>query len=286
MNYQIEVTDMAMDGTANQSNIKQEYNLARIGLNMDQSVNQIQKGQLTYALNAQVDNFDGSSLNYQNEPGNEFCLNFPKNYHLIGTHFIQEKNKHIFFLTNPETGDSEIGYMNNNDCIYHTLSTYYPDLDITVYANGQCLNFSINNPIHKVVHKITNCSTEIYWTDGLNPRRYLNIDAVPYVSTYTGNGTCDPIVTAELDCNKLKVQPNFTIPTLDVTEVVTGGELIAGTYQFAIQYCNASGDGYTSYYSVTNPVSIANPDLTTPNFNYPVNKSIVLNIANVDVTGY
>ncbi len=161
MNYQIEAQDMAMDGTDNQSNIKQEYNLARIGLNMDQSVNQIQKGQLTYALNAQLDNFDGSSLNYQNEPGNVFCLNFPQNYKVIGEHFIQEKNKHIFFLLNPNTGDSEIGYMNNNDCEYHTLSTTYPDLDITVYANSQCLNFNINNPIQKVVHKITNCSTEI-----------------------------------------------------------------------------------------------------------------------------
>ncbi len=286
MNYQIEAQDMAMDGTDNQSNIKQEYNLARIGLNMDQSVNQIQKGQLTYALNAQLDNFDGSSLNYQNEPGNVFCLNFPQNYKVIGEHFIQEKNKHIFFLLNPNTGDSEIGYMNNNDCEYHTLSTTYPDLDITVYANSQCLNFNINNPIQKVVHKITNCSTEIYWTDGLNPRRYMNIDAVPYISTYTGTGTCDPVVTAELDCNKLKVQPNFTVPTLDISEVVTGGELLAGTYQFAIQYANASGDGYTSYYSVTNPVSIANQDITTPDFNYPVNKSIVINISNVDVTGY
>ena len=86
MNYQIEQADMAMDGTDNQqaSNIKQEYNLARIGLNMDQSVNQVQKGQLTYALNAQVDNFDGSSLNYQNEAGNVFCMNFPTGYKVIG----------------------------------------------------------------------------------------------------------------------------------------------------------------------------------------------------------
>ena len=286
MNYQIEVTDMATDGMDNQSNIRQEYNLARIGLNMDQTVNQVQKGQLTYALNAQVDNFDGNSLNYQNEPGNEFCLNFPTDYVLIGEHAIQEKNKHIFFLVNPITGDSEIGYMNNNDCIYHTLCTTYPNLGITVCANSQCLNFSINHPIQKVVHKITNCSTEIYWTDGLNPRRYLNIDAVPYISVYPGDGTCNPIVTATLDCNKLKVQPNFTIPTVDVSEVVTGGELTAGTYQFAIQYCNASGDGYTSYYSVTNPVSIANTDLTTADFNYPVNKSVVLSISNIDVTGY
>ena len=127
MNYQIEAQDMAMDGTANQegtSNIKQEYNLGRIGLDMDSSVNQIQKGKLSYALNAALENFDANSVNYQNEPGNEACLEFPAGYQLIGTHFIQEKNKHIFFLANPETGGSEIGYMDNNDCVSCSLYSY------------------------------------------------------------------------------------------------------------------------------------------------------------------
>ena len=67
-----------------QSNIRQEGNVARTGLNMDQSLNQVQQGQLTYALNASVENFDSNSVNYQNEPGNELCLNFPEDYHLIG----------------------------------------------------------------------------------------------------------------------------------------------------------------------------------------------------------
>ena len=97
MNYQIEAADMAMDGTANEgaSNIRQEYDLGRVGLDMDSSVNQIQKGKLSYALNAALENFDANSISYQNEASNEFCLNFPANYHVIGTHFIQEKNKQI-----------------------------------------------------------------------------------------------------------------------------------------------------------------------------------------------
>ena len=130
-----------------QGNIRQEFSLGRTGLNMDSSVNQVDKGKLTYALNASIENFDATAVNYQNEPGNELCLNFPENFHLIGSHFIQEKNQHIFFLTNPETGASQIGYMNNNDCVYH------------VYVEGACLNFNINNPIQKAVHKISNCTT-------------------------------------------------------------------------------------------------------------------------------
>ena len=183
MNYQTEAQDMDMDGTDNQgtSSVRQEFNLGRVGLDMDSSVNQIQKGKLSYALNAALENFDSNSVNYQNEPSNEACLDFPEGYQLIGTHFIQEKNKHIFFLANPETGGSEIGYMNNNDCVYHLLCTPIPDTELTVCANSPCLNFDINYPIHKAVHKITNCSTEVYWTDGLNPRRYINIDQVPYI---------------------------------------------------------------------------------------------------------
>lgn len=285
MNYQTEAQDMA-DNQEGPSNIKQEYNLGRIGLDMDSSVNQIQKGKLSYALNAALENFDANSVNYQNEPGNEACLEFPTGYQLIGTHFIQEKNKHIFFLANPETGGSEIGYMDNNDCVYHVLCTPIPKTELIVCANSDCLNFDINYPIQKAVHKITNCSTEVYWTDGLNPRRYINIEQVPYITVYGGNQTCDPAITAVLDCNKLKVQPNFNIPNLDVTDIVVGGDLKAGTYQFAIQYCNASGDAYTSYYSITNPTSIANTEITTPDFQYSVGKSIVLNVTNIDVTGY
>ena len=256
-----------------QGNIRTEYNNATAGLNMDQSVNQVQKGQLTYALNASVENFDASSVNYQNEPGNELCLTFPSEFVLIGSHYIQEKSKHIFFITNPTTSESEIGFMNNNDCEYQTLVT------------SACLNFNIDYPIHKVVHKITNCTTEIYWTDGFNPRRYLDIDNIPW-KLKLGSSLCNPTPdVGNLDCNQLKIQPNFNIPQLEVVDVTTGGDLTAGTYQFAIQYSDAIGNPYTSYYSITNPCPIADTRVTTPNFNYQVGKSIIVNIDGLDETG-
>lgn len=249
---------MAGEETTKQqpSNINLNYTAAQTGIDMDRTLSQITKGKLTYALNANVENFDSNSVNYQNEEGNEFCLSFPEGCVLIGKHFIQEKNKHIFFLVNPLTSVSQIGYMVNNDCVYHTLLSL------------SCLNFDIDYPIHKIVHKINNCATEIYWTDGLNPRRYLDIESPTNV------------------CNKLNVQPDFTIPEITINNVINGGELTAGTYQFAIQYANADGIGYTSYYSVTNPVPIANPLIVTAEYNYPVNKSIVIDLKNIDTQGY
>jgi hypothetical protein len=263
---------MAGEETTNQSNIKPEFNAATTGLNLDNSANQISKGSLTYALNAAVENFDSNSINYQNEPGNELCLSFPEGYQLIGDHSIYEKNKHLFFLANPETGDSEIGYMDNNDCIYHTL------------VNAPCLNFNINYPIHKVVHRIVDCGTEIYWTDGFNPRRYLDIDDIPYIQTLSST-LCDPAYSNELDCNRIKLQPNFAVPEIDVIDIATGGELKAGTYQFALQYSDADGNGFSSYYSVTNPTPIADPQITTPAFDYTVGRSIEIQISNLDISG-
>jgi len=254
------------------NSVNLQSNTAQTGLNMDQSVNQVGQGSLTYALNAAVENFDSNSVNYQNEPGNDFCVQFPSGFSLIGHHLIAEQNKHIFFLTNPDTGDSHIGYMDNNDCVYK------------IYVNAKCLNFNVKYPIHKIVHKITNCTTEIYWTDGINPRRYLNLNDVPYV-LQPGSSFCDPSFTNEVDCNQLKLQPNFKIPLLSVMDVINGGSLIAGTYQFAIQYADAAGNPFTSYYSITNPTPIADIILTTPNFDYNVGKSIVIQITDLDATG-
>jgi hypothetical protein len=255
-----------------QSNIRLEMGVARTGLNLDSSIDQVGPGRLTYALNATVENFDASTINYQNEPGNELCLDFPAGYKLIGSHFIPEKKKNIFFLANPNTGDSEIGYMYNNDCQYQTL------------VNAPCLNFNINNPIPKVVHRITNCTTEIYWTDGVNPRRYLDIESIPYKLT-AGTPSCSPVYGDELDCNQLKLQPDFSIPQLMITQIRTEGSLVAGTYQFAVQYADASGNELTSYYSITNPLPIADEIITTVNFNYSVGKSIVVGVSNLDLTG-
>jgi hypothetical protein len=257
-----------------QGNVRQEFNLGRVGLNMDLTVNQIEKGKLTYALNANLENFDASSVNYQNEQGNNFCLDFPDGYQLIGEHFIQEKNKHIFFLANTLTGGSEIGYMDNNDCVYHT------------WINGFCLNFKVEHPIHKAVHKISNCTTEVYWTDGFNPRRFIDLENPPFATIFTSDTICDQEILPLLDCNKIKVQPNFSIPELTINSIANGGDLIAGTYQFAIQYSSALGDAYTSYYSITNPTPISNTQLTTANFDYAVGKSIIVDISNIDVTGY
>lgn len=117
-------------------NVRMNPGSAQAGLNLDSSVSQVGPGKVTYALNAAIENFDDNSVSYQNELGNELCLTLPTGYKLIGEYYIPEKRKHIFFITNPISGDSEIGFMDNNDCNYQTL------------INAPCLNFNMIGRAH------------------------------------------------------------------------------------------------------------------------------------------
>jgi len=64
--------------------------------------------------------------------------------------------------------------LNNSCCTYRTI------------INAPCLNFNVNFPIHKIVHRNVDlnddskCGTEIHWGDGLNPRRCINLDDLPF----------------------------------------------------------------------------------------------------------
>ena len=48
---------MAAEETTNPGNVKPQFNAGQSGLNMDQTLAQIPKGKLTYALNAALENF-------------------------------------------------------------------------------------------------------------------------------------------------------------------------------------------------------------------------------------
>lgn len=151
--------------------------------------------------------------------------------------------------------------------------------------NSKCLNFNVNFPIHKAVHRIVDanddankCGTEIYWADGLNPRRYFNLDDLPFKEDIYG---CDRIKNGEVDCDLLEVQPVVTIPCITPVVADDGGSIIAGTYQFAVQYATDRGVGFTDYYSITNPIGIFKSRYGL-DYNFQTDKSIKLVISNLD----
>lgn len=250
-------------------------NQALIGLNIDNIPSEIKGGELTYALNANVESRAGNSVTYQNEQSNELCLQYPEGYQVIAIKNIIQNNKVLYWLTNPITKDSEIGYTENENCIYNTLISD---------KNNDCkFNFSIEHPILQIIVKNTNCSTQVYWADQ-NARRYIDLDNLPWKEQINPDNDFEPIkLIGQLDCNKLNVQPNFDIPLITPKSVNIGGQLVSGTYQFAIQYSNENGEGYTSYYGVTNPTSIFG-EVETNNFNISTSRSIDIEIENIDTS--
>lgn len=246
---------------------------AYVGLNTDNILPQLKEGSLTYAKNALVENFDGNQVTYQNEQSNSHCWTPPVGYRVIGEHNMVSSRRTILYLVNSQTGDSEIGLRYNDSCTYTTI------------INARCLNFSVDYPIHKTVVKETNCDLQIYWTDGLNPRRWMDLNDLPFVEIPDPDREGSFIKdTNQVDCNKLLVQPNFSIPTIRPTTIEVGGELIMGTYQFAFQYANSLGEGYTSFYSITNPIGIWEQRFTQ-DFNLPTSKAISLTITDIDTSG-
>jgi hypothetical protein len=155
----------------------------------------------------------------------------------------------------------------------------------TTLINAKCLNFNINYPIHKAVHRIVDlnddadkCGTEVYWADDLNPRRFINLDSLPLEEAIID---CDRVKSNVINCDLMEVQPTIKLPCIKPIVVSDGGSLIAGAYQFAIQYANDQGQGYTAYYSITNSVDVFRQRYGL-DFNFETDKSIKLFISNLD----
>ena len=255
-----------------QGNNNTVTNGAFFGLNLDNVNLQIKDGQLTYALNATVEGFDGNQMTYQNEESNFKCIDYPVGYKVIGNILLKEQDIVVFFLYNETTLESEIGQLNIINCTYNTI------------INSSCLNFSMLHPVN-AVYRVTDCTTQIFFTDNYNPRRYLDLNNLPYTKILGSDGCTTTVNTSVIDCSQMLVQKVFTIPLLTVNEVSDGGVLVEGTYQFAIQYSDELGNAFSDYFSVTNPSSIFG-NVLSPNYNLQTNKAIKLDISNLDTEFY
>jgi hypothetical protein len=245
-------------------------NQAFRGLNTDTKIDKIEQGQVIYALNGVIGSFDGNFPAYQNEQGNTLCTNIPEGYTVIGKHEIPEDSKTILWMVS--SSNSRIGVLDNESCLLQAL------------VSSDCFDFDLAYPVLKSVHRKTNCSTEVYWVDGRNKPSFIDLDNLPY-EEYIGVSDCDRIQTVNIDCNKARLQPNFTIPEISISSIRDDGDLTSGSYQFGVAYANSIGETLTSVYSITDIIPIFDPNVVTENYDYQVSKSIEVLISNLDITG-
>ena len=111
-----------------------------------------------------------------NEPANLQCGVIP--YTIIGA-IHRYGDKWIVYST--DDINSEIGTFDDSECKYEAL------------VNDPCLNFKKKFLITGASKENFDCSWQVYWDDGNNPSRTLNIDDIPW-KQYISSAPGDPCV--------------------------------------------------------------------------------------------
>jgi len=139
------------------------------------------------------------------------------------------------------------------------------------------------------------CGRRIYWTDRHNPPRYLDLDLIEstnrednfyFYDNYIASG--EELSESELpclDCEKLKMIPDYSIPCILPNSIQLGGGLRLGTYEFLIAYCDEEGNELSSYFSHTNPVNLfdySNTHLKETELDKTTGYGIELKVSNLD----
>lgn len=196
-------------------------------------------GTLSHALNAVRKR---NSL--YNEAGNEICGELPQGYIPIGGRYTND-GRNILLLVSLNGQQSEIGIIDKN-CEYTTI------------VNSRALNFKLHKQISCTYRSRRGCEDVIYFVDGDNVR-YFNFSKPEdfYSETYknflkAGAGTFGG---EKWDANKFNLFPAYTVPCFTKMQVVTGGNIPSGTFNFAIQLVDSNLNG-TNFIYASQPVSI------------------------------
>ena len=207
------------------------------------------EGAWSHARNAVNNSVTGKIGVIGNEPANGFCTQAP--YTIIGAINLT-LDSWIIYSTNDL--DSEIGYFEEDACNYTTI------------VNDRCLGFKKTNLISGLSKENFDCSWQVYWADGLNPDRTMNVGnylnapftqpwpGVPYVCRDTLNGpceNCEPILPLQLDCNKIRLSKLMSTPCVTVSKGSSGGTLQNGSYYAVIAY-SVNQQKVTDYFTPSN----------------------------------
>lgn len=295
--------------------INQNISAARRGMNRDAHPAELQQEEYSLALNSNIQNGFGDTALLQNEPSNIKCTFFKAGFKVIGHKFDNTDDKTYFFLVNPTTGCSEIGYIDtftalegleplakvckchvtavpdtplediNQEwtCEYHTILS---DFCASTGECTGCLNFSIDHPIKEsnISIKVEKTGRVLYWTDNFNPQRHLQLDDLAQYTTSTDDceGTS---VTTCLQCDKLRIFKEFKKPCLRPIILENGGALQAGTIEVLVAYSNATGTAISNYYALTNPIIIYDENnnvLDQTSLDYQTNKAVRIAVEMTD----
>ena len=203
-----------------QQNPGVETNTFSKGIVKDYNDTFVGEGLYTHARNAVNNSHDGQVGVLGNEPSNILCVTLP--YTMIGCIHLTDDQWVIYTTDNI---DSEIGVFDESSCTYNMV------------VNSPCLNFSKSHLITGAYRKRFDCERLVYWDDGVNPTRTMDIDNVPYIYTVEIKDSCEiKTYTDQLDCEAIRMSPLLEHPCIKLKKGTIAGTLPNGSYQACIAY--------------------------------------------------
>jgi hypothetical protein len=179
-----------------QDTSKNETNTFVKGLNKDSDPTFIAEGMWTHARNAVNNTLEGGLGTLSNETSNVYCAEagatLSGKKYIIGTIHLYSDKWILFTVAYPLSGvgvptGHEIGLFEEDTCKYRII------------VQDACLNFDKRYLITGASREKEDCSWAVYFADGHNPDRYLNIgdnDLWPSSSyEWVGNNTYGNIVS-------------------------------------------------------------------------------------------
>jgi hypothetical protein len=261
------------------------------GLNKDSDPSYVQEGMWTHAINASNNTIEGDVGSLSNESSNFLCistgLSMPvtvAHKYIIGAIYLFSDKWIVYTAGHNALGKpvmSEIGLFEEEPCRYRPI------------VQDACLKFDKRYLISGSSRQKEDCSWQVYWADGLNPDRYLNVgdpklwpgsdftwagggsSSMNYYSNGTVNDFLWPGVAWDqnctksgckvcinvnsLDCNKIRLARLMETPCLKLSLGTVGGTLANGTYFAVIAYL-IKGQRVTDYFSQSNNQFIFTPN--------------------------
>lgn len=187
-----------------------------------------------------------------------FPINF--NHHIIGTAQI---SKYLILFLTDNAGHDKIVRLEKTTTGNFKVTYLFGE------GEGADLGFSLSNPIETLVSYENEATQKVYWVDGLNQPRVINVAKTD--QSYT---------SSSFDfLTKLTGNEYVTITRSDY-----GGMFAAGVIQYTLTYINITGVESNTFYTspqyyTSYPDRGGSPENT-------VNNSFTITISNVDKTNY
>ena len=175
------------------------------GLVLDTFHTDVDNTVATYALNAQLEDQEGNHFHYGSEVGTTYIKEIPANHVVVG-HINMERNETVLFTT--DGTNSTIGILSRNDDM-----SYQYEIKVDDSKQTKKLGFKKNTYIRGVYRLLNGCDKIIYFVDGINKDRRININQLDSYKT-SDIEYIPPVVISEEIIPEIPIVVNNTLQVI------------------------------------------------------------------------